>query len=347
MHARRPGDGRHVDGWKKGFAGDRDFAWSLAPAPELTPIQRRILGVLVEKAITTPDAYPLTSNATITACNQKSNREPVSNYEAHEVDEALIDLKPMGLVFQVFSATGRTERWKHNLREAWNLEKPALSVLAELFLRGPQTEGDLRARASRMTPMATLEDLRAILQGLADGDSRNGSRPRARKRGVIWGHLCLTPREKESLEHFSDDEEEESGEVASPRSTGSSSAIKELIERIEQLEARVGSAGNEDPLTISARATADQTLNVLQKSRTQLNLARSFSSTKAAIPDRHLVLPKSLAIIAWSARRVGRLVTKTKCLAAGLAFRWASNHVFDTRLITLRSIAMRTVPIPN
>lgn len=238
MHADRAMVGMLMVG-RKDLLVTETLPGSLAPAPELTPIQRRILGVLVEKAITTPDAYPLTSNATITACNQKSNREPVSNYEAHEVDEALIDLKPMGLVFQVFSATGRTERWKHNLREAWNLEKPALSVLAELFLRGPQTEGDLRARASRMTPMATLEDLRAILQGLADRGFAKRLSAEGRKRGVIWGHLCLTPREKESLEHFSDDEEEESGEVASPRSTGSSSAIKELIERIEQLEARV------------------------------------------------------------------------------------------------------------
>jgi uncharacterized protein YceH (UPF0502 family) len=212
---------------------------SLAPAPELTPIQRRILGVLVEKGITTPDAYPLTSNATITACNQKSNREPVSNYEAHEVDEALIDLKPMGLVFQVFSATGRTERWKHNLREAWNLEKPALAVLAELFLRGPQTEGDLRSRASRMTAMATLEDLRAILQGLSDRGFVKRLSAEGRRRGVVWGHLCLTPREKESLDRYADDEEEELEEVAAPRSGGASSAIKELMERIEQLEARV------------------------------------------------------------------------------------------------------------
>jgi uncharacterized protein YceH (UPF0502 family) len=205
----------------------------------LTSIQRRILGVLVEKAITTPDAYPLTSNATITACNQKSNREPVSNYQAHEIDEALIDLKPMGLVFQVFSATGRTERWKHNLREAWNLERPALSVLAELFLRGPQTEGDLRSRASRMTPLATLEDLRAILQGLADRGFVRRLSAEGRRRGVVWGHLCLTPREKEFLEHYADDEEEESEEVTAARGGGTSSAIKELMERIEQLEARV------------------------------------------------------------------------------------------------------------
>ncbi|MBY0589052.1 YceH family protein [bacterium] len=210
-----------------------------APAPSLTPIQRRILGVLVEKAITTPDAYPLTSNATITACNQKSNREPTTNYQAHEVDEALIDLKPMGLVFQVFAATGRTERWKHNLREAWGLERPHLSVLAELFLRGTQTEGDLRARASRMAPLASLEELRAVLQGLAERGFVKKLSAEGRKRGVVWGHLCVTEREREALENYVDDDDEESDSPV--RSTGSSATtgIKELLERIDQLEARV------------------------------------------------------------------------------------------------------------
>jgi uncharacterized protein YceH (UPF0502 family) len=204
----------------------------------LTPIHRRILGVLVEKAITTPDAYPLTSNATITACNQKSNREPLTQYEAHEVDEALIDLKPMGLVFQVFSATGRTERWKHNLKEAWNIERPALAVLTELFLRGPQTEGDLRARASRMTPLASLDELRVILQSLADRGFVKRLSAEGRRRGVVWGHLCVTPREREALDRYVDTEDEdvEPSEVSRP---GRPAPTNELAERVEKLEARV------------------------------------------------------------------------------------------------------------
>jgi uncharacterized protein YceH (UPF0502 family) len=213
---------------------------SQAPPPPLTPIQRRILGVLVEKAITTPDAYPLTSNATITACNQKSNREPVSNYQAHEVDEALIDLKPMGLVFQVFAATGRTERWKHNLRDAWGFDRAPLSVLAELFLRGPQTEGDLRARASRMTPLASLEELRAVLQSLADRGFVKRLSAEGRKRGVLWGHLCLTPREKEALDNYVDEDDAEDLSPASPKSSApASSEWKELVERVQSLEDRI------------------------------------------------------------------------------------------------------------
>src|SRR5262249_2251913 len=111
--------------------------------PVLSMTERRILGVLVEKAKTTPDAYPLSINALVTGCNQKSNRDPVLNLTDADVEDALTQVQQKGLVVRITGGS-RVERWRHILYEAWRVEKPALAVLGELLLRGPQTEGELR-----------------------------------------------------------------------------------------------------------------------------------------------------------------------------------------------------------
>src|SRR5262249_32007817 len=129
-------------------------------------------GVLVEKAKTTPDIYPLSLNALVTGCNQKSNREPVLNLSDAEVEEALASCQKKGLVVKITG--GRVERWRHTIYESWHVDKVELAILAELLLGGPQTEGDLRARASRMEPIADLEALRATL------------RPMAERKLVVW-----------------------------------------------------------------------------------------------------------------------------------------------------------------
>ena len=138
-----------------------------AAVSPLTPEQQRVLGVLVEKAKTTSDAYPMTLNALVTGCNQKSNRDPVTDYNDDEVERALAELQGAGLVVKVTSTTGRVERWRHQLYDRWGVNKVELAVLAELLLRGPQTEGELRGRASRMEPIESLEALREVLRGLA------------------------------------------------------------------------------------------------------------------------------------------------------------------------------------
>jgi uncharacterized protein YceH (UPF0502 family) len=137
-----------------------------APWPALQPIERRILGALIEKGKTTPDAYPLTLNALITACNQKNNRDPVMNLTEAEVEEALPRLKQLGYLQQILGS-GRTDKFRHVLYEAWRVDKVQLAVLGELLLRGGQTEGELRGRASRMEPIADLEMLRQVLKTLA------------------------------------------------------------------------------------------------------------------------------------------------------------------------------------
>src|ERR1043166_2320533 len=135
------------------------------PWPSLTPNERRVLGVLVEKAKTTPDAYPLSGNALVTGSNQKSNREPLLNLNDLDVEEALHAAQQKGLVMKVIG--GRVERWRHLLYEKWQVDKVEIAVLGELLLRGPQTEGELRGRASRMEPIDDLDTLRARLKPLA------------------------------------------------------------------------------------------------------------------------------------------------------------------------------------
>jgi uncharacterized protein YceH (UPF0502 family) len=141
---------------------------SVPTLPVLSANERRVLGVLVEKAKTTPDVYPMTINAMVTGCNQKSNREPVLNLSDLDVEDALTSAQKKGLVIKIVTAGGRAERWKHNLYEAWKADKVELAILAELLLRGPQTEGELRGRASRMEPIADLDALRALLRPLVE-----------------------------------------------------------------------------------------------------------------------------------------------------------------------------------
>jgi uncharacterized protein YceH (UPF0502 family) len=128
--------------------------------------ERRVLGVLVEKAKTTPDVYPMSLNSLMTGCNQKSNREPIMNLSEENVEDTLAGLQPKGFVTRIQG--GRVERWRHNLYDVWSVNKVELAILAELLLRGPQTEGELRQRASRMEPIDDLEALRAALKPLAD-----------------------------------------------------------------------------------------------------------------------------------------------------------------------------------
>jgi len=141
-----------------------------APKPEvwepLPPLERRVLGVLIEKQKTgkSADAYPLSLNSLTTGCNQKSNRDPVLDLSEFEVEEPLTALQKKRLVTRVTGS--RVERFRHECYEAWTRNGPQLAVLAELLLRGPQTKGELRARAARMDPIDTLEQLDEVMKPL-------------------------------------------------------------------------------------------------------------------------------------------------------------------------------------
>ncbi len=138
------------------------------PITELTKGQRRVLGTLLEKAFTTPEAYPLTVKALTAGCNQKSNRHPLTEYSEDDVLDVLDQLRQMGLAAVVHTETGRTERFRHYMRKRFTFTEPQLAVLTELLLRGRQSIGDLRARASRMVPIESLDELRVAPRGLLE-----------------------------------------------------------------------------------------------------------------------------------------------------------------------------------
>jgi len=131
----------------------------------LTPIEARVLGALIEKEITTPEYYPLSLNALTNACNQKSNRDPVMQLEEHEIRKALNHLESQSLVRSI--AESRATKFEHRLQDAFNFYRPEVAIVCELLVRGPQTPGELRTRASRMHPFEDLESVHSALQRLS------------------------------------------------------------------------------------------------------------------------------------------------------------------------------------
>ncbi|HUQ70251.1 MAG TPA: DUF480 domain-containing protein [Planctomycetaceae bacterium] len=163
----------------------------------LTPMsrkQRRVLGVLLEKAFTTPEQYPLTLKATTTGCNQKNNRDPVSSYDEDTVHQTLEELRERGFVGCLHTESGRTERYRHYLRHRTDLTEPQLAIITELLLRGPQQLGELRTRASRMVAIDSQEELRDALQTLAEKNLVRANGPLER-RGIEVDHNLYPPGE--------------------------------------------------------------------------------------------------------------------------------------------------------
>lgn len=128
---------------------------------------RRVVGVLIEKAKTTPDAYPMTLNALTTGCNQKSNRSPQMNLSPDDVQDSLDQLRELGAVTEIQGA-GRMPKYRHQMYDWLGVDKTEIAVITELMLRGEQTVGELRSRAARMEPIAGLTELKPILQSLVE-----------------------------------------------------------------------------------------------------------------------------------------------------------------------------------
>jgi uncharacterized protein YceH (UPF0502 family) len=168
------------------------------PWQPLDVLERRVLGVLVEKQKTskTADTYPMTLNALTTGSNQKSNRDPVLNLSDEDVAEALARCQKKLLALKITGS--RVDRWRHALYEVWRVDKVELAVLAELLLRGPQTEGELRTRASRMEPIDDLDALRNVLKPLVRRNLVVYLTPEDR-RGAVLTHGFHDPRELEHL----------------------------------------------------------------------------------------------------------------------------------------------------
>ena len=137
------------------------------PVRPLDAAERRVLGTLIEKGKTTPDQYPLSLNALVNGCNQKSNRDPVTSLDEEQVTRALAGLRQCGAIAEVYG-NGKIARYRHLAYEWLGASKEELAILGELLLRGAQTEGDLRGRASRMDEIPDLDVLRRHLDRLAE-----------------------------------------------------------------------------------------------------------------------------------------------------------------------------------
>jgi len=200
----------------------------------LEAIERRVLGVLIEKGKTTPDQYPLSLNALVTGANQKSNRDPVMTLDEEQVIRAVRSLQAIGAVAEVFGS-GKIPRYRHLAYEWLSVGKEELAILGELLLRGEQTEGDLRGRASRMDEIPDLAALRSHLDRLAERGLVVWLSPPGRGRMLTHG---LLPEEK--LEKV----RRELGTAAAAKPAGRAAGsdggqVAELQARVAELQARV------------------------------------------------------------------------------------------------------------
>lgn len=196
----------------------------------LNSAEARVLGALVEKDITTPDYYPLSLNALINACNQKNNREPVTNFDEETVRLALRNLSDKQLAGMARGADGRVTKYEHRLQEVFNFTRPETAILCVLLLRGPQTPGELRGRGERMH---RFEDLDEVLSGLQQLMRREpplakalGRRPGTKE--IRYAHLL-------------------SGDVEAwePPSETAASGVTDENERVAHLEAQVATLQSE------------------------------------------------------------------------------------------------------
>lgn len=217
------------------------------PPKPLPQRQRRILGVLMEKARTTPDAYPLTLNALVTGCNQKSNRHPLLDLTSEQVEDELVKMRAAGLVAEV-QGSGRVPKYRHFGYDYMGVKGAEAAIMTELLLRGEQTAGELRTRASRFETIADLQTLQNLLDSLM---ARRLVVPlTAAGRGQLLTHNLYLPEELSRLKQLSGNRELESERTVDAPSapvrehtstsfaTVSSSAARD--EELEQLREELG-----------------------------------------------------------------------------------------------------------
>ncbi len=137
----------------------------------------RVLGALLEKEVTTPEYYPLSVNALLNACNQKSNRDPVVHFDEETVERVLYTLRDKGLLLNITGAGSRVPKYGHRLSEKLNLGRRELAILCELMLRGPQTLGELRTRAERMHRFDDISEVETVLDRMPELVTKLPRRP--------------------------------------------------------------------------------------------------------------------------------------------------------------------------
>ena len=199
----------------------------------LTENEVRVLGSLIEKDITTPEYYPLSLNALVNACNQKSNRDPVMQLGEDAVRDALAALQERRMVGPAGGADSRVTKYEHRLQEVFNFTRPEIAALCVLLLRGPQTPGELRGRTERMHHFEALDDVQSALQKLMQRDPplvkvlpRQPGTKEAR-----WAHL---------LDGDVATEAAQTARTAGDRSSSDGERIAQLEEEVAALRREVG-----------------------------------------------------------------------------------------------------------
>lgn len=244
-------------------------------APSWKPLdarQRRVLGVLIEKAKTTPAAYPMTVNAVVTGSNQKNNRDPLTTLDDFGVEKALDELRTVGAVSEI-DWLGRVSKYKHHAYDWLGVSKAELAVMAELLLRGAQTLGDLRARAARMEPIADLPALKPIVDALLARGLMIEVTPSGR--GQVVSHNLYTAQELEELQathagHVAGARAFDGDEPARAHSAAMSSSAREL---------------GSPPSTSRSAATGDTTETVTRLSIEIAELRAEVAALREKVAD--------------------------------------------------------------
>ncbi|UEG54263.1 YceH family protein [Mucilaginibacter daejeonensis] len=207
----------------------------LPPLPKLTAEEIRVLGSLMEKSRTTPDYYPMTINGLTAACNQRSSRKPVVNYDEETVTRTLDTLKRKGLISTATGGSSRATKYKHNFAIVFPVVPAEVAVICLLLLRGPQTPGEINNNSGRLYEFDSLDEVNEVLEKLSSGEQpyltllpRRSGQKEAR-----YMHLL-----GETLEIPEDDEE-----TSSPAGNASSNAA--LEERVTKLEEEVATLREE------------------------------------------------------------------------------------------------------
>jgi uncharacterized protein YceH (UPF0502 family) len=206
---------------------------------ELDPVEVRILGALAEKQLSTPEYYPLTLNALLAATNQKSNREPVMDLKEADVQRALDRLQEEKLVWRVMG--GRAVRYDHNLDALWHISRKEKAVLTLLFLRGPQTPGELRGRSDRLNAFDSVAEVESLLLDMSQQPeplvrelSRRPGQKESRWAHLAGGAVVIEPEPQEaSHPHVA-------GEPLSTRVQRLEEQVAALTEELQALRRQLG-----------------------------------------------------------------------------------------------------------
>lgn len=210
---------------------------------ELNPTEIRVLGCLLEKEMATPDYYPLTLNALVNACNQKSNRHPVMALDEATILRTLDEMRTTHhLALETHVANSRVPKYKHTIEDHWDLTLAEISILCELFLRGAQTPGELRTHASRLRPLTDCREVEELLNGLSthpDGPFVVQLPREPGRREQRWAHLLggETEMEETAPEPIPEADAPPRGPSPQQRLQSLEEEVVELRQSLESLQA--------------------------------------------------------------------------------------------------------------